>query len=92
VSKAEVISIKNLIDDFILLTSFSTPEEESQSVELAKLKGSLQRIDGEGAVVPAVQLTHLLSYASIAVHQYLGKQYNNTRFPYKENKGAKILL
>ena len=49
-------------------TIFSTPEEESQSVQLAKLKCSLQSVDWKRAVVPAIQLTHLLSYASIAVH------------------------
>ena len=63
-----------------ILTTFPAPEEEGKSVKLAKLKGRLQSIDGQGAVVPAVQLTHLLSYASITIHQNLCRKIDHAPY------------
>ena len=58
-----------------ILTTFSTSKEEGECVQLAKLESCLQSIDGKGALVPAVQMTHLLSYASIAIHKNLTRIY-----------------
>ena len=52
-------------------TTLLAPEKEREGVQLPQFQSSLQGINGQKALVPAVQVTHLLCYSGIAIHEHL---------------------